>query len=74
MAGSEPVTAPDQHRPGHRKSGRIGAVLSAVFLVLMAFCGNEQGRVEDIWLYGIALLLLAIVVGDSVLRRNGLRS
>ncbi|GAA4562398.1 hypothetical protein GCM10023176_03620 [Micromonospora coerulea] len=40
----------------------------------MAFCGNEQGRVEDIWLYGIALLLLAIVVGDSVLRRNGLRS
>ncbi|KAB1906524.1 MULTISPECIES: DUF2631 domain-containing protein [unclassified Micromonospora] len=74
MAGSEPVTAPDQHRPGHRKSGRIGAVLSAVALVLMAFCGNEQGRVEDIWLYGIAALLLAIVIGDAVLRRNGLRS
>ncbi|MGN9808486.1 DUF2631 domain-containing protein [Micromonospora sp. BQ11] len=74
MAGSEPVTAPDQHKPGHRKSGRIGAVLSAVFLMLMGFCGNEQGRVEHIWLFGIALLLLVIVIGDTVLRRNGLRS
>ncbi|ATO14463.1 hypothetical protein CO540_12090 [Micromonospora sp. WMMA2032] len=74
MAGDEPVTAPDQHKPGHRKSGRIGAVASAVALVLMAFCGTEEGRVEDIWLFGIAALLLAIVIGDAVLRRNGLRS
>ncbi|WP_406036850.1 MULTISPECIES: DUF2631 domain-containing protein [unclassified Micromonospora] len=74
MAGSEPVTAPDQHKPGHRKSGRIGAVLSAVVLVVMALCGNHEGKVEDIWLIGIAVLLLAIVIGDSVLRRNGLRS
>ncbi|MGC1211772.1 MAG: DUF2631 domain-containing protein [Micromonospora sp.] len=74
MAGSEPVTAPDQHKPGHRKSGRIGAVLSAVVLVLMAVCGNHEGKVEDIWLVGIALVLLAVVIGDAVLRRNGLRS
>jgi hypothetical protein len=74
VAGSEPVTAPDQHKPGHRKSGRIAAVLSAVVLVVMAFCGNHEGRVEDIWLIGIAALLLAIVIGDAVLRRNGLRS
>ncbi|WP_089157015.1 DUF2631 domain-containing protein [Micromonospora sp. NBS 11-29] len=74
MAGDEPVTAPDQHKPGHRRSGRIGAVLSAVALVLMAFCGTEEGRVEDIWLLGIAALLLAVVIGDAVLRRNGLRS
>ncbi|MCW3842121.1 DUF2631 domain-containing protein [Micromonospora yasonensis] len=74
MAGSEPVTAPDQHKPGHRRSGRIGAVLSAAVLVIMAFCGNHRGRVEDIWLVGIAALLLAIVIGDAVLRRNGLRS
>ncbi|GAB3346761.1 DUF2631 domain-containing protein [Micromonospora halotolerans] len=74
MAGSEPVTAPDQHRPGHRKSGRIGAVLSAAVLVLMALCGNHEGNVENIWLFGLAALLLAIVIGDAVLRRNGLRS
>ncbi|MGY0007267.1 DUF2631 domain-containing protein [Micromonospora sp. I033] len=74
MAGSEPVTAPDQHRPGHRKSGRIGAVLSAAVLVLMALCGNHEGNVENIYLFGLAALLLAIVIGDAVLRRNGLRS
>ena len=73
MAGSEPVTSPDQHKPGHRKAGRIGAVLSAVALLVM-LCGNHEGRVEDIWLFGIAALLLVIVIGDAVLRRNGLRS
>ncbi|MEV0809769.1 DUF2631 domain-containing protein [Micromonospora sp. NPDC050200] len=73
MAGSEPVTAPDQHKPGHRKSGRIGAVVTALALLAM-LCGNHEGRVEDIWLVSLALLLLAIVVGDVVLRRNGLRS
>ncbi|MBY8870961.1 DUF2631 domain-containing protein [Micromonospora sp. PLK6-60] len=74
MAGSEPVTAPDQHKPGHRKSGRIGALLSAAALVLMALWGNHEGRVEDIWLIGVAALLVLIVIGDAVLRRNGLRS
>ncbi|MFC3505056.1 DUF2631 domain-containing protein [Micromonospora sp. NPDC049366] len=73
MAGSEPVTSPDQHKPGHRKSGRIGAVLTALALVAM-ICGNHEGKVEDIWLIGLAVLLLVIVIGDAVLRRNGLRS
>ncbi|WP_328424558.1 MULTISPECIES: DUF2631 domain-containing protein [unclassified Micromonospora] len=73
MAGSEPVTSPDQHKPGHRKSGRIGAVLSALALLAM-ICGNHEGKVEDIWLVGLAALLLIIVIGDAVLRRNGLRS
>lgn len=73
MAGSEPVTSPDQHKPGHRKSGRIGAVLTALALLAM-ICGNHEGRVEDIWLIGLAALLLVIVIGDVVLRRNGLRS
>ena len=27
-------------------------------------CGNHEGRVEDIWLIGVAVLLLAIVIGD----------
>ncbi|MBM7493013.1 hypothetical protein JOD64_004235 [Micromonospora luteifusca] len=73
MAGSEPVTSPDQHKPGQRKLGRIGAVLSALALLAM-ICGNHEGKVEDIWLIGLAALLLIIVIGDAVLRRNGLRS
>ncbi|GIJ30339.1 hypothetical protein Vqi01_55010 [Micromonospora qiuiae] len=73
MAGSEPVTSPDQHKPGHRKAGRIGAVLTALALLAM-LCGNHEGRVEDLWLIGLAAFLLLIVIGDAVLRRNGLRS
>jgi hypothetical protein len=73
VAGSEPVTSPDQRKPGHRRAGRIGAVVSAVALLLM-LCGNHRGNVENIWLIGIAVALLAIVIGDVILRRNGLRS
>jgi hypothetical protein len=73
VAGDEPVTSPDQRKPGHRKAGRIGAVLSAVALLSMLI-GNHEGSTEEIWLIGIAVALLAIVIGDAVLRRNGLRS
>jgi uncharacterized membrane protein YhhN len=73
VAGSEPVTSPDQHKPGHRKAGRIGAVVSAAALLAM-LVGNHEGATEDIWLIGIAAGLLLIVIGDAVLRRNGLRS
>lgn len=73
MAGSEPVTSPDQHKPGHRRSGRIGAVVTALALLAM-ICGNHEGNVENIWLIAGAATLLLIVIGDVVLRRNGLRS
>lgn len=73
MAGSEPVTSPDQHKPGHRKAGQIGAVLSALALLAMTQ-GNHEGNTENIWLIGGAVALLAIVIGDVVLRRSGLRS
>lgn len=73
MAGSEPVTSPDQRKPGHGKASRIGAVISAIALLSMLI-GNHEGGTEDIWLIGIALGLLLIVIGDAVLRRNGLRS
>jgi hypothetical protein len=73
VAGSEPVTSPDQRKPGHRRAGQIGAVLSALALLAMTQ-GNHEGNTENIWLIGGAVALLAIVVGDVVLRRNGLRS
>lgn len=73
MAGTEPVTSPDQRKPGHRKLGRIGAVVSALIMLSMLI-GNHEGRIENIWLIALAVGLLAIVGGDIVLRRNGLRS
>lgn len=74
MAGTEPVTSPDQHKPTPIKAARIAGVISAIALVLMAFFGNHEGHVEVIWLCGIALGIIAILVVDGVLRRNGLKN
>lgn len=73
MAGDEPVTSPDQHKPGHRRLGRIAALGTAALLLLMTL-GNHQGHIEDYFLIALAAGLVGIVVGDVVLRRNGLRS
>jgi hypothetical protein len=72
VADNDPVIAPDQLKPGSRKWARIGAIGSAVILLLMTI-GNHEGNVENIWLIAVAVLLLVIVGVDAVLRRNGLR-
>jgi hypothetical protein len=72
--GHEEVTAPDQHRPTiSGRLARFGAILTAIVLVLMTI-GNHEGRVEDIFLYGFAGVLVFMVIADWVLRRLGLRS
>ena len=73
MAAEEPVTSPDQHKPGPAKAARVGAVLVAISLLLMAVCGNHKGRVENYFLYATAGLIVAMLVGDWLLRKNGLR-
>ena len=74
MAAEEhPVYAPDQLKPGNRKRGQRGAIISAVIL-LMFFWGNQQGNTEKVWLVGLAVGLIAILIADAVLRRSGLRS
>lgn len=74
MAGSsEPVTSPDQHKPTNLKAARIGGIATIAILLLMTI-GNHEGKVEDIWLVGLAGLLAVIMVGDWLLRKNGLKS
>ena len=73
MAGSEPVTSPDQRKPGNRRGARIGAVITIVAIVLMAAFGNHEGNVEVIFSYLVAGLIAAILIGDVALRRIGLR-
>ncbi|GGQ58018.1 DUF2631 domain-containing protein [Couchioplanes azureus] len=68
----EPVYAPDQLKPGNRKSARIGALGSAAIMLLYLW-GNHEGNTENVWLIAIAALLVLIVLGDVVLRRNGLK-
>lgn len=73
MAGDEPVTSPDQHKPAQMKALRIGAVVTAVILLLMTV-GNHTGKVEDIFLVLSAGALVLMLIVDWVLRRNGLRA
>jgi Protein of unknown function (DUF2631) len=77
VAGSEPVTSPDQLKLGHRRAGRIGGVITIVLLLAMMF-GNhddaDSGLAEDLWLIGFASLIAVILIADVVLRRNGIRS
>jgi hypothetical protein len=72
VAGSEPVTSPDQLKPGSRKGARVGAVVSALILLSMII-GNHEGNTENVWLIILAAGLVLVVLGDAVLRRNGLR-
>ena len=71
-AEQDPVYAPDQLKPGNRKLARIGALGTAV-VMLMFFWGNHEGNTENIWLVVFAVGLVAAVVVDVVLRRSGLK-
>jgi hypothetical protein len=73
VVAEEPVYAPDQLKPGNRKWGRIGALGTAAIMLLMLW-GNHEGNTENVWLIGTALALIAVVLVDVVLRRNGLKS
>lgn len=73
MAGNEPVTSPDQHKPTNVKLARIGGIITIAILLLMTI-GNHQGKVEDLWLVGIALVLALLMLADWLLRKNGLNA
>ncbi|MBB5872244.1 hypothetical protein F4553_005678 [Allocatelliglobosispora scoriae] len=72
MAGSEPVTSPDQHKPTPVKKGYIAGIVTAIALLLLSIGSNITGE-EQAWLYIVAGLIIAIIASDAVLRRNGLR-
>jgi hypothetical protein len=68
----KPVTSPDQRKPGHRRTGYVGALVCAAVLLLFTTV-NYPDDVELAWLYGCAAVLLTALVVDWQLRRNGLR-
>jgi ABC-type enterobactin transport system permease subunit len=73
VAGNEPVTSPDQHKPTNVKAARIGGIVTIILLLLMLI-GNHRGHVENLWLIGIAAVIAALLVGDWLMRKNGLNS
>jgi uncharacterized protein DUF2631 len=49
---------------------QIGGILSALFMLAM-MRGNHVGRVEDVFVIGFAVVVLAVVARDWWLRRRG---
>ena len=72
MAAEEPVTSPDQHKPGHPRAARIAAAMVIVILLLMLWGNNHTGTGAP-FLIGTAALLALILIADWLLRKNGLR-
>jgi peptidoglycan/LPS O-acetylase OafA/YrhL len=72
VADNEPVTSPDQHKPGPRRAATVGAVVSAVVLVCLAFANNETDTGKP-FLFTAAGLIIAALIADFVLRKKGLR-
>jgi hypothetical protein len=72
VAAEEPVTSPDQHKPGHPRAARVAAVLTIVILLAMLF-GNNHTNTGAPFLIGAAGVIALILVGDWLLRKNGLR-
>ena len=55
------------------KWGRRLTIIPILFLLAMLF-GNHEGRLEDLWLVGIALLMVIVLIADSRRRKNAWRS
>lgn len=71
----EPVYAPDQLKPSNRGWLRIIGVVVIISMLAMTQPFNNHGAtVDDVALLLIAGATAALLIGDAVLRRNGLRS
>jgi hypothetical protein len=75
--GAQPVQHESPEEWGwHGETGRLGRIGAwiAVLVTLTFLIGNHQGRVEDIWVVGIALVMVLILLADMRRRKNAWRS
>jgi hypothetical protein len=56
------------------KLGRIGAWFAVIVLLLYTVGRNHQGHVEDLWIIGIAFVMVLILLWDIRRRKNAWRS
>jgi hypothetical protein len=72
---AEQVTSPDQHKPNNLKWWRIGGIGSIVALLsmLLPFNNHAGWGLGDVYLVLTAGLIAAFLIGDTLLRRRGLR-
>jgi hypothetical protein len=55
------------------KWGRIGGTI-ATLAILAYLVGNHEGMVENLWVIGIALVMVIILLWDARRRKNAWRS
>jgi uncharacterized membrane protein YeaQ/YmgE (transglycosylase-associated protein family) len=55
------------------KFGRVGAWIAVLLLLSFVF-GNHEGRVENLWIVGIAGVMVLILLWDMRRRKNLWRS
>ena len=66
-AGETPVQHESPEDWGwHGEAGKAGRITGWVMVVVLLtmLVGNHEGRVEDLWLYGIAGLMAIILIWD----------
>jgi hypothetical protein len=56
------------------KWGRVGAWIAILILLSFSLARNHEGRVEDAWVIGIALVMVLILLWDMRRRKNAWRS
>jgi hypothetical protein len=55
------------------KWGRIGGWI-AVLVTLAFLVGNHEGRVEDLWILGIVVVMIIVLIRDWRRRKNAWRA
>jgi hypothetical protein len=56
------------------KWGRVGAWIAILILLGFLVGRNHEGHVEDLWVAGIALVMVLILLWDMRRRKNAWRS
>jgi len=76
-AGETPITHERPEDWGwHGEAGKAGRITGYVMIafLLVMLVGNHEGRVEDLYLIGFALVILVSLIWDSRRRKNAWRS
>jgi hypothetical protein len=77
VVANEPVTSPDQHKPGPTRAARAGAIGTVVVLLMLGLCangGSQESQMGLVAVLVVAGLIVGYLVLDWLLRKNGLRS
>ncbi|MEO9220356.1 MAG: DUF2631 domain-containing protein [Mycobacteriaceae bacterium] len=76
LSAVDPADEPSAEWGWHGEAPRLtrAAGWVSVGILLVFMIGNHPGKVEDLWLIGMALLLVVILLRDAARRRTSWRN